>query len=241
LNDIATNAAGGGVNLNSNGGGGGLVRHSSSPAGFLDHVKVSVNGTDKSDAGVGNGNGNGARETGFRLTRAIGSYNSKGVSDNGHGISMLRSQLSFTREDSLSSISEERENGRRKTAHSYATDSFGMCSWDDPSGIMFSTSPGKRARNIVHDAFHCSHTAESQFQLSLSQTDLEMSSTETRLHIPQGSVTCRIRAKRGFATHPRSIAERDRRTRINGKLKKLQDIVPNLDKVKNMLHVLLER
>lgn len=104
----------------------------------------------------------GAHETGFPLRRAIGSYNSKGVSDNGHRIAMLRSQLSFTKEDSLSSILEEGENGRRKTAHSYATDSFEMCSWDNPSGIMFSTSPGKRARNIGHDAFQCSHTAESQ-------------------------------------------------------------------------------
>ncbi|KAE9450462.1 hypothetical protein C3L33_17635, partial [Rhododendron williamsianum] len=177
LNAIATTvggeftAAGGGsrINLNSKsggggGGGGGLVRHSSSPAGFLDHLNASNN----SATGVSNGNG-------FPLTRSIGSYNSKGVSDTGHGISRLSSQSSFTRDDALSCISGERENGRRKTAHSYATTSFGMGSWDDSSAGFFSVSPGKRARNIGGD--NCANTAESQFQFSLSQTDLEMSTT----------------------------------------------------------------
>ncbi|KAI4323380.1 hypothetical protein L6164_022992 [Bauhinia variegata] len=46
----------------------------------------------------------------------------------------------------------------------------------------------------------------------------------------QGSVPCKIRAKRGFATHPRSIAERVRRTRISERLKKLQDLFPKSDK-----------
>ncbi|MCO5596332.1 hypothetical protein L7F22_050393 [Adiantum nelumboides] len=44
------------------------------------------------------------------------------------------------------------------------------------------------------------------------------------------SVLCKSRAKRGFATHPRSIAERVRRTKISERIKKLQDLVPNLDK-----------
>ncbi|RZB77396.1 Transcription factor bHLH130 isoform D [Glycine soja] len=47
----------------------------------------------------------------------------------------------------------------------------------------------------------------------------------------QGSVPCKIRAKRGFATHPRSIAERERRTRISARIKKLQDLFPKTDKV----------
>ncbi|KZV48733.1 hypothetical protein F511_26649 [Dorcoceras hygrometricum] len=50
------------------------------------------------------------------------------------------------------------------------------------------------------------------------------------LHFQQDSVPCQIRAKRGFATHPRSIAERMRRTRISEKMKKLQDLFPNMDK-----------
>lgn len=47
-----------------------------------------------------------------------------------------------------------------------------------------------------------------QFQFGLSQTALEMASMDRLLHIPEDSVPCKIRAKRGCATHPRSIAER---------------------------------
>jgi hypothetical protein len=53
------------------------------------------------------------------------------------------------------------------------------------------------------------------------------------LQLQQDSIACRVRAKRGCATHPRSIAERERRTRISKRLKKLQDLVPNMDKQTN--------
>ncbi|GFY81583.1 basic helix-loop-helix (bHLH) DNA-binding superfamily protein [Actinidia rufa] len=165
----------------------------------------------------------------------MGSYNSREASDNGHGISRLASQLSFTRQDSLSHIPEESENGQKKAAHSYATASFGTVSWDDSNAVVFSASPGKRAKTIGGGDAHCFNTVESQFQFSLSETDLEMATTENLLQIPQDAVACKIRAKRGFATHPRSIAERDRRTRINGKLKKLQELVPNLEKVNDKM------
>eukprot|EP00249_Psilotum_nudum_P007507 c20611_g1_i2 orf=459-1535(+) len=39
---------------------------------------------------------------------------------------------------------------------------------------------------------------------------------------------CQARAKRGCATHPRSIAERLRRTRISEKMRKLHELVPNM-------------
>lgn len=43
--------------------------------------------------------------------------------------------------------------------------------------------------------------------LSLPSSSSKMATMEKFLHV-QGSVPCKIRAKRGFATHPRSIAER---------------------------------
>lgn len=43
--------------------------------------------------------------------------------------------------------------------------------------------------------------------LSLPKTSAEMATMEKLLHL-QDSVPCKIRAKRGCATHPRSIAER---------------------------------
>ncbi|KAL0282831.1 UNVERIFIED_CONTAM: Transcription factor [Sesamum angustifolium] len=54
------------------------------------------------------------------------------------------------------------------------------------------------------------------------------------------SVMCRVRAKRGCATHPRSIAERVRRTRISDRIRKLQELVPNMDKQTNTADMLDE-
>lgn len=51
-------------------------------------------------------------------------------------------------------------------------------------------------------------SVRSLFQFSLPQTTLEMATVEKLLHIPEDSVACKTRAKRGCATHPRSIAER---------------------------------
>ncbi|CAI7920841.1 unnamed protein product [Closterium sp. NIES-53] len=43
-------------------------------------------------------------------------------------------------------------------------------------------------------------------------------------------VLCKVRAKRGQATHPRSIAERVRRSRISDKMKLLADLIPGMDR-----------
>ncbi|KAK1401244.1 Basic helix-loop-helix transcription factor [Heracleum sosnowskyi] len=76
-------------------------------------------------------------------------------------------------------------------------------------------------------------------QFSLPSTSGEMETIENLLHFQQDSgVPCRTRAKRGFATHPRSIAERMRRTRISERMKKLQDLFPNMDKQANTADML---
>ncbi|KAJ8748795.1 hypothetical protein K2173_011351 [Erythroxylum novogranatense] len=75
--------------------------------------------------------------------------------------------------------------------------------------------------------------------LSLPKTSAVM---EKFLHF-KGSVPCKIRAKRGCATHPRSIAERVRRTRISERMRKLQGLFPDMDKQINtadMLDVAVE-
>ncbi|XP_057959695.1 transcription factor bHLH128-like [Malania oleifera] len=210
-------------------GGGGsssLIRHSSSPAGFLSHLAADTGG--------------------FFLTRGSGGYNNNtqcgSRSSGGNGISRLKSQMSFTGQESLSQISEgnenivdciNSENGHRKSTHSYATASasFAMDSWDDSTAtnsIVFSAPPTKRAKLTSGDILDGFSALESQF--SLPETALEMAAVEHLLQIPEDSIPCKVRAKRGCATHPRSIAERERRTRITGKLKKLQELVPNMDK-----------
>ncbi|CAA2965568.1 transcription factor bHLH122-like [Olea europaea subsp. europaea] len=66
--------------------------------------------------------------------------------------------------------------------------------------------------------------------LSLPSSTAEMSAMEKMW---QESVPCKIRAKRGCATHPRSIAERVRRTRISERMRKLQELVPNMERQTN--------
>ncbi|CAI8596195.1 unnamed protein product [Vicia faba] len=61
-------------------------------------------------------------------------------------------------------------------------------------------------------------------------TSTGLESHEEKFLQIQDSVPCKIRAKRGFATHPRSIAERVRRTRISDRIKKLQGLFPKSDK-----------
>ncbi|KAK9206037.1 hypothetical protein WN943_016308 [Citrus x changshan-huyou] len=194
-----------------------LLRQRSSPAGFLSHFA--------------------SENVGFSVTRETGNYNSQGRSSGGLGVSRLKSQLSFTGQDSLSQISEESENGidgvssgsgRQNATHSYSTASFGMDSWENGTSIVFSAPPSKRTKTLDGDIFNCLNALDSQF--TMPQTSLEMATVDNLLNIPEDSVPCKIRAKRGCATHPRSIAERERRTRISRKLKKLQDLVPNMDK-----------
>ncbi|KFK32082.1 hypothetical protein AALP_AA6G197200 [Arabis alpina] len=59
-------------------------------------------------------------------------------------------------------------------------------------------------------------------------------------NLMEDSVAFRVRAKRGCATHPRSIAERVRRTRISDRIRKLQELVPNMDKQTNTADMLEE-
>ncbi|XP_050943254.1 transcription factor bHLH128 isoform X2 [Cucumis melo] len=229
FNDLALGDFSTGRNFNSNSNGGQssssspLVRQRSSPAGFLGHLSVAEpNG-------------------GFSLTMGGGG---SGSGSGGGGGGRLKNQMSFNGQDnSLSQISEISEsfveaanscsNGLQSntnSTHSFAPSSaFAMdSSWDTSSNsIVFAAPHAKRSKHHHSDADFFSGL-ESQF--SLPQTTLEMAAVERLLQIPEDSVPCKIRAKRGCATHPRSIAERERRTRISGKLKKLQELVPNMDK-----------
>ncbi|KAK9141368.1 hypothetical protein Scep_011049 [Stephania cephalantha] len=199
------------------GGGGGpspLIRHSSSPAGFFNHHLSLV-----ADKG------------------GLNSYGSQ-VRNDGHGIpnGRLKTQLSFTRQESLPQISEVSESiaegsssdeAQHNLGQSYGSGNFSMGSWDNNT-IMFSAPPSKGAKDINGDIAAALSGMDSDSQFSLPRTG--MSNFEKLLQLQKDSVPCKIRAKRGFATHPRSIAERERRSRISRKMKKLEELVPNMDK-----------
>ncbi|VVB03197.1 unnamed protein product [Arabis nemorensis] len=189
-----------------------LFRHRSSPAGFFDqHLPTDPNG--------------------FSLGRPNGGY----VGGGERGPSRLKSEARLSggssssshQEHSLPRISEVEAsaaaiNGVASTSMSFGNEHHN--NWDNSSSHISFTidEPGKRSKTT--DFF----TLETQF--SMPQTSLEMARMESLMNIPEDSVPCRTRAKRGCATHPRSIAERERRTRISGRLKKLQELVPNMDK-----------
>ncbi|CAA0169990.1 unnamed protein product [Arabidopsis thaliana] len=183
-----------------------LARQRSSPADFFTYLA-----SDKNN---------------FSLNQPTSDYSPQGGSNGGRGHSRLKSQLSFTNHDSLARINEVNETPVHDgSGHSFSAASFGAAttdSWDDGSGsIGFTvTRPSKRSKDMDSGLF-------SQYSLP---SDTSMNYMDNFMQLPEDSVPCKIRAKRGCATHPRSIAERERRTRISGKLKKLQDLVPNMDK-----------
>uniref|UniRef100_A0A6N2N866 BHLH domain-containing protein n=1 Tax=Salix viminalis TaxID=40686 RepID=A0A6N2N866_SALVM len=111
----------------------------------------------------------------------------------------------------------------------HSSENFSSMKRDQENGNLFTNNaqngdPGNRAHVFSH-------------HLSLPKTSVEMAAMEKLLHL-QDSVPCKIRAKRGCATHPRSIAERVRRTRISERMRKLQELVPNMDKQTNTADML---
>ncbi|KAH9302581.1 hypothetical protein KI387_014164, partial [Taxus chinensis] len=135
---------------------------------------------------------------------------------------------------------------------------FQVGSWDEAAIVSesfadmqnrTSFSTRKRARDLngkilpplsmteslkVEASTHLPSGLTHQFSLPKSPSEIAMEK------LLQDSVPCKIRAKRGCATHPRSIAERVRRTRISERMRKLQELVPNMDKQTNTADMLDE-
>nr|XP_043636515.1 transcription factor bHLH130-like [Erigeron canadensis] len=104
-------------------------------------------------------------------------------------------------------------------------------SWDQETSQFIDNFNGLK-RDLQNGDNMGNHPPMLAHHLSLPKTSGEMAAVEKLLHF-QDSVPCKIRAKRGCATHPRSIAERVRRTRISERMRKLQELVPHMDKQTN--------
>ncbi|CAN6561683.1 unnamed protein product [Malus baccata var. baccata] len=188
--------------------------------------------------------------TGFNVMKDSAGYRA-GNGTNGEAspsTSRFGNQLSFSsRQSSYSGrmprIAED-ENGNlgedenANGSNSPYQSSFPDDSWDDSSfndlkiardndGNKFSTSTAFESQN--NDFGHRNHGSTQHLRFS---KHLEMPAVEKYLQF-EDSIPRKIRAKRGFATHPRSIAERIRRTRISERMKKLQELFPNMDKQTN--------
>lgn len=217
------------------GGGGGnsnLIRHSSSPAGLFSNINIENGyGVMRGMRNFGGGNG----------TNAEASFPSPTILDG-------KSQIDFSSapSSSLGRMTPILENQSK----SMEVTGFPIGSWDDSAIISDSFLKGieededRKTFSAMNNASE-NQNAESGIRpphvlshhLSLPTSSAELSAMENLFQF-QDSVPCRIRAKRGFATHPRSIAERVRRTRISERMRKLQELVPNMDKQTNTADML---
>uniref|UniRef100_A0A453G455 Uncharacterized protein n=1 Tax=Aegilops tauschii subsp. strangulata TaxID=200361 RepID=A0A453G455_AEGTS len=196
----------------------GLLRHSSSPAGLLSRLMADPHG----NGGMGGTRG-GGMGSGYAHSHSQGGGNVDAMAAQQRRLS---SQWSFSRQqDMMPHIAEmgmamptpmppAADAGESiGTGHgggsSDLSRSFSMSSWDDTNSNIIFSAPGgggKKAKLMADgdDGMVTSFSnIDSQFGSSL-----DMPGMDDYLQLQQDSVACRVRAKRGCATHPRSIAER---------------------------------
>ncbi|MCD7463333.1 hypothetical protein HAX54_050361 [Datura stramonium] len=223
-----------------------LTRYNSSPAGFFAQVNIeneygALRGIGSYGAGSGS---NAAAEASFSNPSRFSSQIA--LPSGQPSSSGLLAPISEFGAKSIEEIRPGNESFSKgdKNDESYMA-GFAMPSWDDSQILtddflqvpeddevgQFSNvnaSENQSSEGRVRPPTLLSH-------LSLPQTSTELSAMEKLL---QDSVPCKVRAKRGCATHPRSIAERVRRTRISERMRKLQELVPNMDKQTNTADML---
>ncbi|XP_038700558.1 transcription factor bHLH122-like [Tripterygium wilfordii] len=210
------------------GGNSNLIRHSSSPAGLFADINI---------------------ENGYAVMRGMGDYGG------GNNTNREASFSSASRPPTSSGLMSELRNKNMRPNSPDSTGGFAeghnstnyvtgypIGSWDD-SAIRSENIGGVKGlrdedRTLSGPSASETQNAENRALPLLSHhLSLPKSSIGKLLQL-QDSVPCKIRAKRGFATHPRSIAERVRRTKISERMRKLQDLVPNMDKQTNTADML---
>ncbi|KAK8542121.1 hypothetical protein V6N13_137310 [Hibiscus sabdariffa] len=159
----------------------------------------------------------------------------------------LKNQISFSprqSSSSLSMLSRISEIGNESIGAENSGDEarFHHGAWNDSAKVTENFSGLKRTLDNHHwKLFSSSQNGDVGSCVRVLSHHLSLPNTSNGmdkfLHL-QESVPCKIRAKRGCATHPRSIAERVRRTRISERMRKLQELVPNMDKQTNTADML---
>ncbi|KAI4348744.1 hypothetical protein L6164_009427 [Bauhinia variegata] len=214
-----------------------LLRQSSSPAGLFSNISF---------------------QNGYGIMKDVGNYGGMNSSNCELSPTMngLKNQISFpSRTSSLGVLSQISEIGSEDIGPTSpndgklaATNGFGSAfsygSWNNTSHLSENLSGLKRDQSNCEKLFSDAQNGELgnrvhvlSHHLSLPKTSADIAAMEKFLQFPD-AVPCKIRAKRGCATHPRSIAERVRRTRISERMRKLQELVPNMDKQTNTADML---
>ncbi|CAL5211523.1 unnamed protein product [Lathyrus oleraceus] len=216
-----------------------LIRHGSSPAGLFSNINI---------------------ETGFAVMRGIGTIGAANSTSIEANFSSSAARLKNASAPNYSAVlggeigncSNPQNNleseGFAETRGNDFIPGFPLVStWEDTAMISDNITGLKRYRDDddVKPFSTGLNAAENKnetggqtpatplaHQTSMPNTTAELAAIEKFLQLSD-SVPCKIRAKRGCATHPRSIAERVRRTKISERMRKLQDLVPNMDKQTN--------
>ncbi|CAM8999650.1 unnamed protein product [Rhodiola kirilowii] len=197
-------------------GGGGLARFRSAPATWLEALLE-----DDDDEGEGVEDSLEALKPTESLTQLLSSSSSHPINSSGGG-SQLRTSAGF----------DVAGGGYDGFFANYGQD---YLSTPPPAGSKRPTEAISHHQSTRFSAQLKGEQSGGQLEDGVSSyLDLEMDK------LLEDSVPCRVRAKRGCATHPRSIAERVRRTRISDRIRKLQDLVPNMDKQTNTADMLDE-
>ncbi|XP_009618594.1 transcription factor bHLH80-like [Nicotiana tomentosiformis] len=221
-----------------------LTRYNSSPAGFFAQFDIENEyGAMRGIGGYGAG-GNAAAEASFPTPNRFSSQTA--LQSGQPPSSGLLAPISVFGAKSIEEgrAGDESFGKGHKNDESYMT-VFPMPSWDDSQMLtddFLQVPEDNEAEPFSNVNASDNQSSEGRARpptllshLSLPQTSAELSAMEKLL---QDSVPCKVRAKRGCATHPRSIAERVRRTRISDRMRKLQDLVPNMDKQTNTADML---
>ncbi|CAN6844680.1 unnamed protein product [Brassica oleracea var. botrytis] len=188
-----------------------LLRQSSSPAGMFTNLTA---------------------QNGYGSVRSLMNYEEDEQSPSSSNELRRHNSLSSRPPSSLGMLSQIPEIASES--------SFQYSHWNDPASFIDNLPSLKRETEDDRKLFQNGESGNRMHHLSLpnaSSTTSDMVSVDKYMQL-QDSVPCRIRAKRGCATHPRSIAERVRRTKISERMRKLQELVPNMDKQTNTADML---
>ncbi|PHU06070.1 Transcription factor bHLH80 [Capsicum chinense] len=222
-----------------------LMRQNSSPAGLFSQLN-SLNGYATLKGGTG----------GYRMANGVNGDSSPSSSRlKGHfsfpsvtpsSLGMLSRISEVDNESSIATalVDDEKRGDANSEAQLYNM-GFPFTSWTDSSQFQQTLTGHKRELDSEENKQFANAQIEElgnrppilSHHLSLPKTPADIAAMEKLLHF-QDTIPCKIRAKRGCATHPRSIAERVRRTRISERMRKLQELVPNMDKQTNTADML---
>ncbi|CAL5087690.1 unnamed protein product [Urochloa decumbens] len=221
-----------------------LLRQSSSPAGFLNHLNMDNGYGSMLRAGMAGGGGfrNGVCDARLKGQPSFSSRSRQGS---------VMSQISEVGSEELDGGSSPEAGGNGggiPAGYGMGGGGGGSSSgaWTTDEASPPTSSGAKRPRDSggaapQNGAQQPPTPPTLAPQLSLpgggGVEKAEMAAIEKFLQFSD-AVPCKIRAKRGCATHPRSIAERVRRTKISERIRKLQELVPNSEKQTNTAEML---